>query len=142
MTAKFAELEEEQPVAEGEQPANEYHPKAHLVLKGSVEYDWGVVMDCKGCINYIPEDAEVVGTWSKYGEGTYWVNLQTPLKALEDRATQLFVELAESRERETEKFALAPSVKKRRARKEPKEKEPELTAVFSSLRAGLKAGKD
>ncbi len=60
------------------------HPKAHLILEGSERHDWGVVKDCLGRINYVPEGAQVVGTWHKYGSGTFWVSLLTPLKALED----------------------------------------------------------
>lgn len=83
-----------------EQPTPEYKVKAHLVLEGSEKHDWGVVKDCHGCVNHIPEDAEVVGTWNKYSEGTFWVNLQTSLEALQDRATQLIRELARRRMQE------------------------------------------
>jgi len=86
--------DEEQPKDEEPQ---EYHPKARLVLVDSDKAEWGVVKDCQGNINFIPEDAEVVGTWNKYGEGVFWVSLTTALEALSDRAIQLTKELAEQR---------------------------------------------
>ncbi len=93
----------------------EYQAKAHLVLEGSDQHEWGVVKDCHGCINNIPEDAEVVGTWSKYGEGIFWVSLETPLQALQDKATILIAELAKKREQE---LAYRPA-RKRSLPKEP-----------------------
>ncbi len=102
--------EEEQP-----QPKPKYQAKAHLVLEGSDQHEWGVVKDCHGCVNHIPEDAEVVGTWNKYGEGVFWVSLETPLQALQDKATTLIAERAKSR---AEELAHLPT------RKRPLPKEP------------------
>ncbi|GAH71568.1 unnamed protein product, partial [marine sediment metagenome] len=73
---------------------------AHLVLEGSDQHEWGVVKDCHGNINLIPDDAEVVGTWNKYAEGTFWVSLETPIQALQDKATLLIAELAKKRAEE------------------------------------------
>jgi len=78
----------------------EYQVKAHLVLEGSDQHEWGVVKDCHGNVNHIPEDAEIVGTWNKYGEGVFWVSLETPIQALQDRATILTAELAKKRQEE------------------------------------------
>ncbi|GAJ08404.1 unnamed protein product, partial [marine sediment metagenome] len=88
--------QEEQP----QQQSLEYQVKAHLILEGSNLHEWGVVKDCHGCINYIPEDAEVVGTWNKYADGVFWVSLETPIMALADKATQLYIELAAKRREE------------------------------------------
>lgn len=107
-----------------------YQAKAHLVLEGSETHEWGVVKDCMGSVNYIPEDAEVVGTWSKYGEGTYWVALETSMQALQDRATLLTAELAARRRVELKDIA----VKKSRV---PKPKEPPKPSVFDDLRKSL-----
>jgi hypothetical protein len=120
-------------------PKLEFKPKAHLVLEGSERHDWGVVKDCHGNINAIPDDAEVVGTWSKYGDGTYWVSLQTSLSALEDRATQLYLELADSRIEAMARVG-APTVQKgtRRAPRQPKvAEEPKKDVMFDNLRAKL-----
>jgi len=134
------ELEEEVP----EQPRKlEFKPKAHLVLEGSDEHEWGVVKDCHGNINFIPDDAEIVGTWNKYslkpsGGLTYWVSLQTPLSALEDRATQLYAELAESREKSMQRLGLRSSPKKtpRSEHKVVKEEQSGYN-IFDKLRQKL-----
>lgn len=85
---------------EQSQQKPEYQAKARLVLEGSDLHEWGVVKDCHGCINHIPEDAEIVGTWNKYGEGIFWVSLETPIQALQDKATILIAELARKRQEE------------------------------------------
>lgn len=97
--------DEEQPQDEAPQ---EYHAKAHLVLEGSESADWGMVKDCHGAINLVPDDAEVVGTWNMYGEGTYWVSLTTSLEALTDKAIQLTKEIADKRHVGTAKVKKAP----------------------------------
>ncbi len=107
----------------------EYQPKAHLVLEGSGQHEWGVVKDCHGCINSIPEDAEIVGTWNKYGEGVFWVSLETPIQALQDKATILIAKLAEEREKE---------MAHRPARRQPTPKEPSGPSPFEKLRASIK----
>jgi len=118
-----------------EQP--EYKVKARLVHEGSEKHDWGVVKDCHGCVNYIPPDAEIVGTWNKYSEGTFWVSLQTSLEALQDKATQLVSELAKKR---AEELVLQP---KRRvpAHKTPRiiqEPGPSISNQLGAIRAKLK----
>ena len=75
----------------------EYKVKAHLVLEDSETAEWGVVKDCHGNINMIPPDADVVGTWSRYGDGTYWVSITTPIEAMLDRYTQLALQLSKAR---------------------------------------------
>lgn len=121
-------------------PKLEFKPKAHLVLEGSERHDWGVVKDCRGNINIIPDDAEVVGTWNKYADGTYWVSLQSPLSALEDRATQLYLELAKARTDSMEKLGVhVPSKETRKAPRRPKAFEEQLKDdTFDKLRARLK----
>lgn len=113
----------------------EYQAKAHLVLEGSEQHEWGVVKDCHGNINHIPEDAEVVGTWSRYGDGTYWVSLETSLQALQDRATILVAELARRRREEAVELRVA-----RPRAKRTREPEPVVPSAFDELRAKL-AGK-
>jgi len=110
----------------------EYQVKAHLVLEGSDQHEWGVVKDCHGNINHIPEDAEVVGTWSKYGEGTLWVSLETPIQALQDKATLLFADLAKERKKE---LAHLPT-RKRSPPKEPTS--PSTLNKLEQLRASIK----
>jgi len=113
--------------------------KARLVLEDSDCQEWGVVKDCHLNVNHIPEDAEVVGTWNKYGDGVFWVSLTTPVEALADKATQLFVELAERRRRELATEAIVPKVSKARAKRakaEP-EPEPEPDPLYASLRSRL-----
>jgi len=101
---------------EEREPELEFVPKAHLVLEGSDKHEWGLVKDCHGCVNFIPENAEVVGTWNKYGEGTFWVDLTTPLEALRDRAIQLYKELAEARVKTMAEMSLPPKTTVRRPR--------------------------
>jgi len=120
-------------------PKLEFKPKAQLVLEGSERHEWGVVKDCHGCINMIPDDAEVVGTWNKYASGpegdlTFWVSLQTSLNALEDRATQLYVELSKSRADAMQQ--MGKMVPAKRAPRATKPKEPKRDE-FADLRAKL-----
>lgn len=82
----------------GNEEKPEYKPKAHLVLEGSNTEEWGVVKDCHGNVNYVPEDAELVGTWNKYSNGVIWVSLETSLQALQNKATLLMAEMAKARE--------------------------------------------
>ncbi len=107
----------------------EYQAKARLVLEGSDQHEWGVVKDCHGCVNYIPEDAEIVGTWNKYGEGVFWVSLETPIQALQDKATILIAELAKKRQQE-------PASRPTRRRSLPKEPAgPSASDRLEKLRA-------
>lgn len=117
---------------------HEFKPKAHLVLEGSERHEWGVVKDCHRLVNVIPDDAEVVGTWNKYGNGTYWVDLTTPLSALEDTAIQLYAELAKSRAEAMSRIDRVTPVKRSpRSKASPKVEEPKI-ALFDQLRAKLK----
>lgn len=124
----------------GQPPKLEFKPKAHLVLEGSEQHEWGLVKDCHGCINMIPDDAEIVGVWNKYGDGIFWVSLQTSLSALEDRATQLYVELAEGRIDAMGRMSIL-GVSKKASKKERKsrglEAEPPHDDTFDKLRAKL-----
>ena len=127
MTESWKTEEEEQ-----SQQKPEYQAKAHLVLEGSNRHEWGVVKDCHGNVNYIPEDAEVVGTWNKYGEGVFWVSLETPIQALQDKATILTAELARKRQQE---LASLPT-RKRSLPKEPTGPSP--SDRLEKLRASIK----
>ena len=124
---------EEQP-----QQKPEYQAKAHLVLEGSDQHEWGVVKDCHGCINYIPDDAEVVGTWSKYDVGVFWVSLETPLQALQDKATLLTAGLAKEREKEFARFPRRKSSRKPSLPEEPAG--PSTLDTLNKLRASIKRG--
>lgn len=114
----------------------EYQAKAHLVLEGSEQHEWGLVKDCHGCINYVPEDAEIVGTWSKYSEGTFWVSLETAIQALQDRATILTAELAERRK--LEPAPVKPTTTRRRKEKVAPEPEETTSSALDQIRAKLK----
>jgi len=124
------ETEPETP-EQAKQPTD-FKIKAHLVLEGSNQFEWGVVKDCRGCVNFIPEDAVIVGTWNKYGNGVFWVSITTPVEALVDRATQLFAELAKKR-REQESL----SVKKTSAPRKPRGEKAveEVSPTVSKLQA-------
>jgi len=130
---------------EPEQPPKlEFKPKATLVLEGSDQHDWGVVKDCHGRINMIPDDAEVVGTWNKYSSGpernlTFWVSLQTSLSALEDRATQLYRELSEGRAEAMQRMGEVMPAKRTPRAKAERVEQPKRDE-FAALRAKL-AGK-
>jgi hypothetical protein len=132
-------------------PKLEFKPKAHLVLEGSADFEWGVVKDCHGNINIIPgEDAEIVGTWNKYATGpdgklTFWVSLQTSIEALQDRATQLYAELAAGRENAMAKMKeVKPTKRTTRAKAQPKAgptlEEKKKHDEFEALRNRLKGG--
>lgn len=124
-----------------EEDVLEYKAKAHLALEGSGDpgNTWGVVKDCHGNINMIPKDADVVGTWARYTDGEYWVSLETPLQALQDKATILIAEMAEKRrQQEAARVPVTARVSKPRA---PKVAEPETfadSAIFDDLRSRLK----
>lgn len=137
------ETEEDSPE---EAASLDFKPKAHLILEGSDQFEWGVVKDCKGCINFVPEDAVAVGTWNKYRDGVFWVSLTTPIEALRDRATQLFAELARNREKQIAAGVFAkgaPKARKPRKEKVPEEPEgpsPTVTRL-QELRVKLKGSK-
>jgi len=119
----------------------EYKAKAHLVLEGSEDpgNTWGAVKDCHGNINMIPKDAEVVGTWARYNTGEYWVSLETPIQALQDKATLLIAEMAEKRRQQ--ELTRAPSPARTSRTKAPKvavPDEPELLSTLDDLRNKLK----
>lgn len=109
-------------------PKPEYQIKAHLVLEDSDRCEWGAVKDCGLHVNYIPEDAPVIGTWHKYDGGTFWISITTPLEAMRDRAIQLTKELAESRAKE---LANLPAV--RVGSKTPKEQAPMLASLMDKI---------
>lgn len=131
-------------------PKLEFKSRAQLVLEGSDRHDWGVVKDCHGRINFIPDDAEIVGTWNKYASGpegnlTFWVSLQTSLSALEDRATQLYKELSESRQESMSRMGEAATPRRTaRVKAQPKGEheaaEKEIHDGFESLRQRLGGG--
>lgn len=128
---------EEQPE---QSPASEYKIKARLVLENSDQYEWGVVKDCHGNVNHIPDDAEVVGTWNKYSEGIFWVTLTTSVEALVDKATQLFLELSEKRKQDLALHTTLPKSKSKTTRTrtpKPVEPEPEVDPLYAKLRARL-----
>lgn len=119
----------------------EYKAKAHLVLEGSGDpgNTWGVVKDCHGNINMVPEDAEVVGTWSRYTNGEYWVSLETPIQALQDKATILIAEMAEKRRlQEATRAPTSTRVSKPRAMKPSEPEVPFDSGLFDDLRSKLK----
>ena len=115
----------------------DYRMKTHLVLEASESEEWGVVRDCAGNINYIPPDAPVVGNWTKYGEGTFWLSLTTSLEAMRDTSIRLTMELAEKRA-----AAPKPTTKPAKARRgakapaateEPTELEVEAAQTLSTI---------
>lgn len=128
---------------EPEQPPKlEFKPKAHLVLEGSDQHEWGLVKDCHGLINIIPDDAEIVGVWNKYASGPegnliFWVSLQTSLSALEDRATQLYRELSEGRAEAMQRMGVVVPAKKAprtKAERVERPKHDEFAALREKLR--------
>ena len=139
---KFGELEEEDEV--GKKPRFEFgtsHPAASLILEGSDRHDWGLVKDCLGRINYVPEDAVVVGCWHKYEEGIFWVSLLTPLKALEDIAVKLAVERIAVRDKDISGITVSKTPGKKRkprAKKEPEPEQDDTLDRLAVLRARLK----
>lgn len=75
----------------------ESKPKVILILEDSERTDWGVVKDCHGSM---PEDmskCEIIGTWSTYGDGTFFVELTTSVEAQQDVLIGLIKERAEAR---------------------------------------------
>ncbi len=122
------------------QPETEYKPKVRLVLEDSETAEWGLVKDCHGAINHIPEDADIVGTWNRYGTGTYWISLTVATEALLDRHTQLTAKLAADRKLQA---SLEPyQVKKTTKARVPREPKPVAAEaapdpLFSSLRDKL-----
>ncbi len=120
--------------------STEYKSKVRLVLEDSEIAEWGLVKDCHGAINLIPEDADIVGTWNRYGTGTYWISLTVASEALLDRATQLTAKLAADRKLQA---SLEPyQVKKTTKVRVPREPKPVAAEaapdpLFSSLRDKL-----
>lgn len=112
--------------------------KVSLVLEGSEFYEFGIVKDCHGSINSIPESAEVVGMWSRYGEGTYWVSLTTPVQALQDVLITLIKGTDEDRKKQqpaTRRKTGTPRTVK------PPESKPAESTIFNELRNLLKGTK-
>lgn len=117
--------------------------KINLVLVDSdlANCFFGVVKDCHSCANYIPEDAEVVGTWGKYDEHTYWVSIMTPIEALQDKLTIYAIQTSEASAkvlREAEKNRETPKVHLPSKPRVPTQPTPPARDVFADLKALLK----
>jgi len=116
----------------------QYQEKANLVLEGSEQYEWGLVKLTPGTINHVPAESELVGTWHRYGTGTYWVSLVMDAKTLSDRATLLHAEVDRRR---VENLPLLGKVKERRAPGARRKKEaPEVEE--SKVSEGMQALRD
>ncbi len=147
--------EDDQPEAESKSKLTpmtqlEIKPKARLVLEDSDSENWGLVLDCHGALNTIPEDAEPVGKWNRYQDDVIWISLTTPIEALADRAIQQYVFVSEAR-RKAEAAGTAKKTGTKKARKasaaKPKtEQGVEPTAAqetankLDSLRKKLRGG--
>lgn len=101
--------------------------KVHLVLEDSITADFGIVKDCHGCTDFIPADAETVGTWMKYGEGTIWLALETTIEAQQDKLVQIIKDSYVGKQKSTSE------PKPKRAKKE-KIATPIEKDVFEELR--------
>ena len=134
------ETEEEERLPKADLSSTEYKSKVRLILEDSETAEWGLVKDCHGAINHIPEDADIVGTWNRYGTGTYWISLTVASEALLDRHTQLTAKLAADRKLQA---SLEPyQVKKTTKARVPREPKPVAAEavpdpLFSSLRDKL-----
>lgn len=117
----------------------EFQPKATLVLEGSEHYDWGITKLTSGTINHVPQDSIVVGTWTKLGEGTYWVMLMEPITAIKDRYTLLALEVARRRA-EGLPLIVITRVKPQRLQKRALPEPPSKPSMFDDLRAKLSSG--
>lgn len=78
-------------------------PKVLLILEKSEDLTTqvGLVKDCGGSMPVNMSTCNVVGTWSRYNEGTFYIELTTPIDALQDILTQLISERVKSREMAT-----------------------------------------
>jgi len=127
---------------------SKYQAKASLLLEGAEQYNWGAVLLSPSSI-IIPssdvkiEDTQVVGTWGKMADGKIWVNVETPLQALQDKAVLSMLELMEKRKKSQElipisRHAPAPAKVKPGRASPPASStpDPSITA-FNDLRAKI-----
>lgn len=80
---------------------SQYQAKANILLDGANEYDWGLARLSTSILmpnaELKPEDTEICGTWGRMADGRLWLHLETPVQAIQDRATLMLAELAERR---------------------------------------------
>ncbi|MDD3493592.1 MAG: hypothetical protein PHZ19_08880 [Candidatus Thermoplasmatota archaeon] len=82
-----------------------YQPKASVLLEGIESgHRWGVarlspqILFTDVDLNKI-DDLDICGTWGFMDDGRLWVHLETPLQALQDKATVLLHEFTERRKK-------------------------------------------
>ena len=127
-----------------------FQTKAGLILADSQRAEWGLVYLSPGSMGGAtpPEDSQLVGYWHEYEDGTVWVSLMEPVKALMDRTTLLHAEVSRRR---AENLPLMGPLRKpvqRRSthgasKKQAEEEQPQSTISkeLSSLRDRLRAQK-
>jgi len=130
-------------------------PKVLLILEQSENpiVAVGLVRDCGGSMPFDTSTGRITGTWSRYGDGTFYVELTNSIDALQDVLIQLITERAKSTEMATyfkglseEELARLP-LERGHSRSANKRKVEAVTntatvvedqsAAFSSLRAKL-----
>lgn len=124
---------------------SEERPKVLLILEHSEDpgVPISVVRDCHGSMPMDMSACDVVGTWSKFDKGTFYVVLTTPVEALQDILVQLISKRTEDTERATYPIihrSDLPSMSARLPRKlKPIETAPDdvPSADFGNLRAKL-----
>lgn len=87
---------------------DEQRPKVLLILEHSENptVQVGVVKDCHGSMPMDMSACDVVGTWSRFGEGTFYARLTTPVEALQD----ILIQLISKRTKEIEKMIQAARI--------------------------------
>lgn len=117
-------------------------PKVLLILERSEDsfIQVGVVKDCHGSTPEDTDACDTVGTWNKLGEGTFFVELATPVEALQDVLIQLIAERVKSRE-----MATYPIIRSSDKISAPRRRAPGLESVhkestidFGDLRSKLR----
>lgn len=80
--------------------AEDPKPKVLLILELSEDPSTpvGIVKDCHGSMPIDMSTCDVVGTWSRFDKGTFYVELTTPVDALQDILIQLISERVRSGE--------------------------------------------
>ena len=119
-----------------------FQTKAGLILEDSSHSEWGLVHLSPGSMGGAtpPEDSQLVGYWHKYEDGTVWVSLMEPVKALMDRTTLLHAELARRRAEGLPLIGAVKAPRQRRTSSGPKKEieqqpEPQKNDIIESLQA-------
>lgn len=118
-----------------------YETKAHVVLEDSKKETWGIAKFIEGPF-HDTDRGVVVGTWSKSPvDNNYHIFLESPIRALQDKATQHHLELVKKREAGETGIPVPGAASRRKPGKQPEPRSEiaeEAMTEIERIRASLK----